>query len=130
VGREEFDIEDISRMVRERVELKSFIAWSAPTASHLVCFQRMIDMRLERSERQPALSLSTLIQWTWNYGLAEEASNPRDKIFALLGLVDKNAEFFINYVLQPHEVFWHYGRCFPSAQERSCSSRTHAVMMS
>lgn len=110
VGREEFDIEDILRMVRERVELKSFIAWSAPTASHLVCFQRMIDMRLERSERQSALSLSTLIQWTWNYGLVEEASNPRDKIFALLGLVDENAEFFVNYVLQLHEVFWHYGR--------------------
>lgn len=119
VGREEFDVDDMSRMVWDRKELKTLLAGFVPVSTHLLGFQKMLNMRRARSEGRPAPSLSTLLMWTWSYGVGEEATNPRDNIFALLGLVDGgNPEYFVDYTPEPHEVFWRYGKILSQTAER------------
>jgi hypothetical protein len=94
-------------MVWNGKDLKALYAGVVPASSHLRRFGKMIVMRLARSKGSPAPSLSTLLLWTWRDGLGEEATNLRDRIFALLRLTDSlGSELFVGYSLGPHGVFW------------------------
>lgn len=119
IGREKFDIEDVTGMIWARCHFKNPIAEAAPASTHLLAFRRMVKMRSARSEGLPSPSLTELLQWSWNYGLAQEASNPRDKIFALLGLLDSwDPNFFVDYYADVEKVYWAYGRMLSQAADR------------
>jgi hypothetical protein len=107
VGREQFDIGEVVLMLSDMRGLKSVAADIG--SAQIVAFERMWMMR--RSNGQATPSLSTFLFWAWSAGLGEEATNPRDRIFALIGLLsEKNPAYFIDYTLEAHEVFWRYAR--------------------
>jgi Heterokaryon incompatibility protein (HET) len=114
VGREEFDIEEVFVMLNRTRELKSTIADFG--SAQLISFTRMLMLR--RSMGQAAPSLSTFLSWAWSSGFGEEATDPRDRIFALIGLLsEKNPAFIINYTLDTYEIFSRYARVLVQSQD-------------
>jgi hypothetical protein len=50
--------------------------------------------------------------------VGQEVTNPCDKIFALLGLLDENnPEYYVDYSLEAHEIFWRYARILSQSSE-------------
>jgi hypothetical protein len=116
IGREQFDFAEIAQMLIYMRELKAVAADLGSLG--ITAFERMCIMRQSRAERQPAPSLATLLEWAWSSGVGQEATNPSDKIFALLGLLgENNPEYFVDYSLDEHEVFWRYARILSRSSE-------------
>jgi hypothetical protein len=114
VGREPFDIEEVVLMLFLKWKLKSIFADSA--SYEMFAFLQMLELRKSKTQASP--SLSTFLFWAWNSRLGEEATNPRDRIFALIGLLsEKNPAFFIDYTLDTHEIFSRYGRVLIQSPE-------------
>jgi hypothetical protein len=115
ISREEFDILEIVLMLSAMRELKAVAA--GLRSDQIVAFERMWRMRNSGSKDQPAPSLSTFLMWAWSAAVGQEATNPRDRIYALLGLVEKNPAYFVDYTLEAHEVFWRYARILIQSPE-------------
>lgn len=109
IGCELFDIDQIVHMLSIMKELKT-------VASEIASEQISAFAQMWRMRDEPAPSLSTFLTWAWSAAVGQEATNPRDRIFALLGLAEKT-----QHILST--IPWKHTRCFGDMREFLFSPR-------
>jgi hypothetical protein len=74
------------------------------TIGHLV-------MMYENWCRGQTMSVSSILDLSARYAVGEESTDPRDKVFAFLGLADENdPKIDVDYSLEPLQVFWNHAK--------------------